>query len=550
MNQRTFTNIIVSSTILCISCFAFTWIYGFSILNPTNTEIQAVGDIYQHYYGWLAFRNESWHFPIGMFNTLTYPNPVSIIYTDSIPLAAIFFKLLSPILPSDFQYFGLWGMLCFILQAYFSAKIIRIFCDNKYMIVCGTLFFVTSPILLYRLYGHESLAAQWILLAALYEIIRAYKEPSRKFLSECIIWALLGILTVSIHLYFLPMVGLILCSFVLYTVLSSRELKTILLIVIYIVFAIITIALLGGFSHYGATYDAKGICLFSFNLNGFVNPINANISGEQTTFETSQIFPALQQGLWQYEGFSYLGAGMILLSLISFGVIVIKYRKKENIVISQVTKYFILAIFILCITSTVLACSPVIQFGNICILDYQSLIPQKIMNFWGIFRSTGRFIWIPFYVLYIGNLYFFVRISRTNTLKNVFIVLIFALQIFDLNQYLAHKTDFNQEKSLVSFNNNSIREIVQTGKYKHLVFDSNIKFTDRDYYSFAKFALDNNLTLNYFWLVHNTNTIEPIQEIKKDCIYIFDSEYILLESQTLLQYYTCGKYIFAICRNH
>ena len=32
----------------------------------------------QHYYGWAAYRQSAWQFPIGLFNTLTYPDNVSI----------------------------------------------------------------------------------------------------------------------------------------------------------------------------------------------------------------------------------------------------------------------------------------------------------------------------------------------------------------------------------------------------------------------------------------------------------------------------------------
>ena len=39
-----------------------------------------------------AYRNSDWHFPIGMIDSLVYPNQTSVIYTDSIPLFAIFFK--------------------------------------------------------------------------------------------------------------------------------------------------------------------------------------------------------------------------------------------------------------------------------------------------------------------------------------------------------------------------------------------------------------------------------------------------------------------------
>lgn len=45
---------------------------------------------------------------------------VSVLYTDSIPLFAIFFKALSPLLPETFQYFGLFGLMCYMLNGGFA----------------------------------------------------------------------------------------------------------------------------------------------------------------------------------------------------------------------------------------------------------------------------------------------------------------------------------------------------------------------------------------------------------------------------------------------
>ena len=73
----------------------FGLIYGLRVLNPLYEDWALTkSDLMQHYSGWKAFRNESWHFPIGLLNSVSYPTYISIIYTDSIPLLAVFFKLI------------------------------------------------------------------------------------------------------------------------------------------------------------------------------------------------------------------------------------------------------------------------------------------------------------------------------------------------------------------------------------------------------------------------------------------------------------------------
>ena len=105
----------------------FGLMYGFKVLNPTNINwiFAGYGDLIQHYVGWEAFRVADWSFPLGLTNVVSYPLDISVIYTDSVPLLAIFFKLISFMLPKSFQYMGLYGLLCFILQGILSAKIVK-----------------------------------------------------------------------------------------------------------------------------------------------------------------------------------------------------------------------------------------------------------------------------------------------------------------------------------------------------------------------------------------------------------------------------------------
>ena len=98
----------------------FMLIYGVKIINPAYEEwiYQKSGDINQHYIGWQFYRKSDWSFPIGLIEGLS-EQKVSMMYTDSIPLFAVFFKILSPLLPETFQYMGLWGVFCFSLEVTF-----------------------------------------------------------------------------------------------------------------------------------------------------------------------------------------------------------------------------------------------------------------------------------------------------------------------------------------------------------------------------------------------------------------------------------------------
>lgn len=136
-----------------IGMSVFVIIYGYKVLNVTddtwlhaswlhNTWLYPSGDLTQHYYGWVSFRNSDWTFPLGLFNTLSYPNYASIMFTDSIPLFAIIFKAISFILPETFQYFGIFGLMCYVLQGIFAFTLLRKFINNKfYVMVRNSIFY-------------------------------------------------------------------------------------------------------------------------------------------------------------------------------------------------------------------------------------------------------------------------------------------------------------------------------------------------------------------------------------------------------------------------
>ena len=90
---------------LLLGAIAFFIVVGFEPLNPINAGwILGRLDPTQHYLGWLFYRNSEWTFPIGLNPLFGQDLSSSIVYSDSIPLLAIPFKLLGPILPERFHY--------------------------------------------------------------------------------------------------------------------------------------------------------------------------------------------------------------------------------------------------------------------------------------------------------------------------------------------------------------------------------------------------------------------------------------------------------------
>ena len=167
-NINTINNYLLYRILLSmlIGFLLFYLICGLRILNPSNIAWLSNGDAAQHYLGWLFYRSSSWSFPIGLNLNWGMENGVSIAYADSIPIFAVFFKLFNPILPEIFQYFGIWILLCFILQAFFIIRLLSAYEVNITIIVCACIIGISAPPMLFRI-GQQALVGHWLIIWAL-----------------------------------------------------------------------------------------------------------------------------------------------------------------------------------------------------------------------------------------------------------------------------------------------------------------------------------------------------------------------------------------------
>ena len=98
----------------------FIFIVGLDIVNFNNIywliDCPIICDAQQHILGWLFFKETNLlQFPLLKNTSFGLYTGSSLIYTDSLPILAIFFKFFNSILDFQFQYFGLWVLISFIL---------------------------------------------------------------------------------------------------------------------------------------------------------------------------------------------------------------------------------------------------------------------------------------------------------------------------------------------------------------------------------------------------------------------------------------------------
>lgn len=365
----------------------FLLLYGYELLNVTNVAwLYNKGDVTQHYNGWQFFRNSRWFFPIGLMNTASYPETVSVIYTDAIPLFAVFFKLLSPILPETFQYFGIWGLCCYILQGMVAAVILYKYISKWYVLVLAISFLTFSPWMFYRLYMHSALAAHWIILLCILLSMNSNRLSLKRY---TLFWS--GLLSIAsmIHVYFIPICVVFLGCNTLYRICKSRTRIILNLGAAFmpILSAIAILWIMGAF--YGTVQFAKDVLgEASANLNFLFNSVGM-----------SDFFTELPNPLakWKGESFGYLGLGVFILAGIN---IIGLFCEKEFRAKLYIKKTELIFTGLLLVIFLWLATAPTVAWNHHIFFSW--LLPQPIYWVLNVFRSLGRFVWPICYVIVLG----------------------------------------------------------------------------------------------------------------------------------------------------
>ena len=420
-------NLIIPLIGAAIGLAVFLLIYGFAPLNPLNEQFVISGylekDIAQHYAGWKLFRNSPWQFPLGVGSDIEYPYGGSVSYTDSIPLFAIIFKLLSPVLPATFQYFGLFVCTCFVLQGIFGALLTSLF--NECKVFCGiaAAFFCISPVMVERAFRHCALTAHFLIIAALYYYFKNQKGCSKSYLPFYII----NILAITIHPYFLPFTFAIMFAFASEDFfVAKNKIKSLLHIA-----ASIAVTLIIGYA-IGAFYNKGGMAVlgygyFSMNLNAYFNPSSKGFDN------WSSVIGARPVTGGQMEGFNYLGIAVLI--MLAVGAVLALIRNFGGI-IEFIKNHFGIIFSAFCLT--VFAVGDVVTYGGLQIFRFP--IPEQIIiKVFNIFRGNGRFGWMLFYLFVIFAIHSVYKNLPEKKSAAVCLLVLFMIQAFDLSGVLVEK---------------------------------------------------------------------------------------------------------------
>ena len=417
-----------------VALFSTFLIFGFDLISITNTQWihSTSSDISQSHIGWYFFKNDIWRFPLG--NNPNYGDEFgnSIIFSDSIPILALFFKFISPIMPENFHYFSIWYFICFLLQLYFSHKVLFYFTNNNNFSLLGSLFFLIAPIFIVRMSWHPALVGQWILLLTINLCLtKSYKDSKLS-------WIFIITLASLIHWYFTVMISIIFILLRAFDVLIHKEklLQTIKDLMITFLCLLFVMYVVGYFEV--RTVDGLGLGYGSYKLN-LLSIIDPTISTRNETW--SWILPDIELSdsyEEAIEGFNYFGLGQILIILIALSTYIKNISSKNLISLkeSKNIKIFFYISFIL----TLLALSNKISFGSYTLIEIP--LNKFIYAALSLMRSGARVFWPVNYFIVLLSL---IIIFRSFDLKHsIFLVtILLIIQIADISAGLKNYFKLN-----------------------------------------------------------------------------------------------------------
>ena len=516
-----------------LGALVFVALYGVRVLDPTCVDWilnNPSPDPSQHYLGWAFFRNSTVRLPyLGANYSVIYPYRTSILFTDSIPLLALLGKLFSPILPARFQYFGWWGLLCYALQGGLAQAILARLggvrpgqTARAWASVAGAGVLVLFPALTVRMFAHTALAANWLVLLAIWLWLRcdALLPTTRR---ACLAWAGMGVLCAGFHLYYLPMVGIVLVGYAVRRGLQKRGVAAVLLpVVCFCAAALAELVLLGSFASNFAGYS-----------NGYLNGADlANL-----------VVPGLAASWEQnvYIGFGAVAA--LVLALVSFGIACARGK------VAAVAGFFRRHRIWLIAGAVVLLLDAIAAMGNTITLGGVTLgtvpIPQVLMDFWAMFSSCARLAWLAGMLLALLACGVVLRLWN-GRVAVVLLATCALLQGYGQRDELAKRfATYHDDATYTDqtrLTDPAWENLAESGRFSHLAFVS-FDFEHDEFWDLAAFAADHGWTSNSFYMGHMDGNLAAVtlagemNTLSADTLYVFVDEDELARDSFGLNYY-------------
>jgi hypothetical protein len=370
---------------------------------------------------YIAFLHAPWNLPLFFTPALGAPGGSSVILVDAVPIVALLGKILFSVSGLMINPYGIWSGACFVLSAVFAVLLMRELGQRSLLAeVAGGLLAVSMPALLHR-FGHLSLRGQFIVIGGLWLYARDTRVGASWRRSAW--WAGWLCLAALLHGYLFAMAAALYAATWLSRLQRERSsVRGILGEPALIALCVGMLLLVAG--HFGkgtgTSPSAGGYGYFSMNL---LSPFWPQRSGLFPMLYNLEIGPD-----GQYEGFNYLGAGVLVLlatALVLFGRSLPAALRRHSPLIVVLTYLALYAV------------SDAVFLGSHQLLYIP--LPEPLAKLAGVFRSSGRMFWPCGYAIALFGLAFVLRRLRTGW-RTAVVLSCCVLQLIDTNPLRARLT--------------------------------------------------------------------------------------------------------------
>ena len=473
----------------------FILIFGVSVIVPTNTDwlFAYYGDVTQHQLGWEFYRDSPAAFPVCLTDGLSSEGAVSCLYSDSIPLFALIFKPLSPLLPDNFQYFGIWGVMCFALNGGFGALLLYRIKPDILFASAGSLFYSMFPPTADRIMHHNSLGAIWLIIIPLILCLDRNKEYKHKY-TYPLYWSLTCMLAAAIHPYFLPMIFMVMAGYAVLAVFRDKQLKKAAVVAVSSAVASVAVLFLTGAFYGSGSYADGGFGLYCANMNTFFNGM-----GHSSFLNDLPIFDG------QGEGFGYIGLGAVICCIIAAVTVIVLTARKEGsfssnaVSLIKINRIELIAFLMVFFISFFWAVSTKMTFNSTVIADLP--MPYLVRGALSVFRASGRYIWLAGILLTTAALAGVAKLGKKAAV--IAAVLCVAVQALDMREWYSAQHDkfaAQPEYEFALKDEKWDRLTEDTSEIIFLPMSEGYGLYMNMYFDFAQLAEKKNMRLSSFYL--------------------------------------------------
>lgn len=396
-----------------VAVFLYNCWIGFWALSPSHVDWLYWGDHRQSFAAQNLYKNSPWQFPLGRITNADFPVGTNIVFMDGNLLLAIAAKLLAPITGAHAQLYGIWIFICLLLQLYSIYWALRQLDVPPAFACLGCLPLALLPTFYFRL-PHLNLLAHFLVIFGWGTLLSRHLSGTRKFN----IFLILICASILIHAYFTPPL-IMMAILAQWRVHAFRLDRNAALFVCRKTFWIAATAFVvmfctGYFEKFRS--DAGGFGYFSMNLNALINPI----------WNTSTFVKTLPMGTaGQYEGYQYLGLGLILL------LVVCAWTCRRRM-LSGIDR----PVWIFWVLLILLSLSNRIFLGSVLLFALK--IPHALEGPLQSFRASGRYAWFvvyPLLLIILANAWHSVRRDAAARGKSPNVTIVSVVVVLTLLQF-------------------------------------------------------------------------------------------------------------------